>query len=98
LQRANQSKRILCAGFERQSKGVNLPNSLTLSRIFVVPLLVVVLLTPFSEEWLGVQRHIVGVAIFLAAAFTDFLDGQSHAAAIKSQGSASFSIQSPTSC
>ncbi len=55
---------------------MNLPNSLTLSRIFVVPLLVVVLLTPFSEEWLGVQRHIVGVAIFLAAAFTDFLDGQ----------------------
>ncbi len=54
---------------------MNLPNSLTLSRIFVVPLLVVVLLTPFSEEWLGVQRHILGVALFLAAAFTDFLDG-----------------------
>ena len=55
---------------------MNLPNALTLSRIFVVPLLVVVLLTPFSEEWLGVQRHILGVSIFLAAAFTDFLDGQ----------------------
>lgn len=55
---------------------VNLPNALTLSRIFVVPLLVVVLLTPFSENWLGAPRHIVGVAIFLLAAFTDFLDGQ----------------------
>ena len=54
---------------------MNLPNSLTLSRIFVVPLLVVVLLTPFSEDWFGLQRHILGVTIFLAAAFTDYLDG-----------------------
>ena len=54
---------------------MNLPNSLTVSRIFVVPLLVVVLLTPFSEDWLGVPRHILGVSIFLAAAFTDYLDG-----------------------
>jgi CDP-diacylglycerol--glycerol-3-phosphate 3-phosphatidyltransferase len=54
---------------------LNLPNALTLSRIFVVPLLVVVLLTPFSENWFGVQRHIIGVALFLSAAFTDYLDG-----------------------
>lgn len=54
---------------------MNLPNSLTLSRIFIVPLLVVVLLTPFSENWLGVPRHLLGVTIFLAAAFTDYLDG-----------------------
>jgi CDP-diacylglycerol--glycerol-3-phosphate 3-phosphatidyltransferase len=54
---------------------VNLPNALTLSRIFIVPLLVVVLLTPFSENWFGVQRHLLGVALFLAAAFTDYLDG-----------------------
>jgi len=54
---------------------VNLPNTLTISRIFVVPLLVVVLLTPFAENWLGVPRHILGVSIFLAAAFTDYLDG-----------------------
>ncbi|HUQ32787.1 MAG TPA: CDP-diacylglycerol--glycerol-3-phosphate 3-phosphatidyltransferase [Pyrinomonadaceae bacterium] len=53
---------------------MNLPNSLTLSRIFIVPLLVVVLLTPFSEKF-GVPRHILGVAIFLAASFTDYLDG-----------------------
>ena len=55
---------------------LNLPNVLTLSRIFVVPLLVVVLLTPFSENWFGVQRHVLGVALFLGAAFTDYLDGQ----------------------
>jgi CDP-diacylglycerol---glycerol-3-phosphate 3-phosphatidyltransferase len=54
---------------------VNLPNSLTLSRIFVVPLLVAVLLTPFSEDWLGVPRHLLAAGLFLAAAFTDFLDG-----------------------
>jgi len=54
---------------------VNLPNSLTLSRIFIVPLLVVVLLTPFSEDWFGLPRHILGVSIFLAASFTDYLDG-----------------------
>ena len=55
---------------------LNLPNTLTLSRIFLVPVLVVVLLTPFSENWFGVQRHFLGVALFLGAAFTDYLDGQ----------------------
>jgi CDP-diacylglycerol--glycerol-3-phosphate 3-phosphatidyltransferase len=54
---------------------VNLPNALTLLRIFIVPLLVVVLLTPFSENWFGAPRHIVGVGLFLAAALTDYLDG-----------------------
>lgn len=54
---------------------MNLPNALTLLRIFIVPLLVVVLLTPFSENWFGAPRHIVGVVLFLAAALTDYLDG-----------------------
>ena len=45
----------------------NLPNSLTLFRIFLVPVLVVVLLTKFSD-W-------TGLAIFLIAAVTDYLDG-----------------------
>ncbi|HKS29645.1 MAG TPA: CDP-diacylglycerol--glycerol-3-phosphate 3-phosphatidyltransferase [Pyrinomonadaceae bacterium] len=54
---------------------MNLPNTLTLLRIFIVPLLVAVLLTPLSENWLGVPRHILGVALFLGAAFTDYLDG-----------------------
>lgn len=55
---------------------MNLPNTLTISRIFIVPLLVVVMLTPFSENWLGVPRHILGVTIFLGAALTDYLDGK----------------------
>lgn len=54
---------------------LNLPNALTLSRIFVVPLLVAVLLTPYSEDWLGVPRHLLAAGLFLAASFTDFLDG-----------------------
>ena len=54
---------------------MNLPNSLTLLRIFIVPLLVVVLLTPFSESF-GVPRHILGVTIFLGAALTDYFDGK----------------------
>jgi CDP-diacylglycerol---glycerol-3-phosphate 3-phosphatidyltransferase len=47
----------------------NLPNSLTLFRIFLVPFLVVVLLTKFSG------REFVGLGIFLLAAITDFFDG-----------------------
>ena len=55
---------------------MNLPNALTLSRIFIVPLLVVVLLTPFSENWLGVPRYLLGVSIFVVAALTDYFDGK----------------------
>lgn len=68
---------------------LNLPNTLTLSRIFLVPLLVVVLLTPpwalaRAQEvfglagfvtWLKEWREIIAVAIFLVAASTDWLDG-----------------------
>ncbi len=54
---------------------MNLPNLLTLLRIFIVPLLVVVLLTRFSEDWVGLPRHIAGVSLFLFAACTDALDG-----------------------
>jgi CDP-diacylglycerol--glycerol-3-phosphate 3-phosphatidyltransferase len=49
---------------------MNLPNALTVSRIFLVPLLLVVLLTgdfPDREMW--------GLVVFLAAAITDYLDG-----------------------
>ncbi len=45
----------------------NLPNSLTLFRIFLVPILVVVLLTKYSNG--------LGLAIFLVAAITDYFDG-----------------------
>jgi CDP-diacylglycerol---glycerol-3-phosphate 3-phosphatidyltransferase len=75
---------------------LNLPNSITVARIFLVPLLVVVLLTPpwatawvksqlqdvgyaawigHLASWLSDWREVVGVAIFLTAAATDWLDG-----------------------
>lgn len=57
---------------------MNLPNSLTILRIFFVPLLVVVLLTrePNVEFWgLTVHFEIWGVLILLAAAATDWADG-----------------------
>jgi CDP-diacylglycerol--glycerol-3-phosphate 3-phosphatidyltransferase len=48
---------------------LNLPNALTLLRIFLVPLLVVVLLTKF-------QGHVyLGICIFVIAVVTDYLDG-----------------------
>jgi len=54
---------------------MNLPNALTLLRIFIVPLLVVVLLTKFSERWVGLPQHVLAVTLFLIAALTDMLDG-----------------------
>jgi CDP-diacylglycerol--glycerol-3-phosphate 3-phosphatidyltransferase len=55
---------------------MNLPNTLTLARMFLVPLLVVVLLTEFDGHLvLGVSRELIGAAIFGLAATTDWLDG-----------------------
>ncbi len=48
---------------------INIPNALTLFRIFLVPILVVIILTKFEgKEWLG-------VGVFLLASATDFVDG-----------------------
>jgi CDP-diacylglycerol--glycerol-3-phosphate 3-phosphatidyltransferase len=49
---------------------MNLPNLLTLTRIFFVPVVVTVLLTVEIRNW-----AIWGAGLFLAAALTDFLDG-----------------------
>jgi CDP-diacylglycerol---glycerol-3-phosphate 3-phosphatidyltransferase len=55
---------------------MNLPNALTLGRIFLVPLLVVVLLTKFEAAVVfGVRKELVGAAIFGVASLTDWLDG-----------------------
>jgi CDP-diacylglycerol--glycerol-3-phosphate 3-phosphatidyltransferase len=55
---------------------VNLPNSLTLGRIFLVPLLVVVLLTRL-DGWnpFGVSADVFAAGIFGLASATDWLDG-----------------------
>jgi CDP-diacylglycerol--glycerol-3-phosphate 3-phosphatidyltransferase len=55
---------------------MNLPNSLTIARIFLVPLLVSVLLTKFEGRLvLGLPVELVGAAIFGLASLTDWLDG-----------------------
>ena len=54
---------------------MNLPNTLTLARIFLVPLLVVVLLTQAGHEIFGVPKELLGAAIFGIASITDWLDG-----------------------
>jgi CDP-diacylglycerol--glycerol-3-phosphate 3-phosphatidyltransferase len=55
---------------------MNLPNSLSVMRIFLVPLLVVVLLTQFEGRMIfGVPKEIVGAAIFGIASLTDWADG-----------------------
>jgi len=48
---------------------INLPNLLTLSRLLLIPVFVVVFLSPTPE------RSLIAAAVFLVAALTDFLDG-----------------------
>jgi CDP-diacylglycerol--glycerol-3-phosphate 3-phosphatidyltransferase len=55
---------------------MNLPNSLTVARIFLVPLLVSVMLTKFEGRLvLGLPVEVVAAGIFAVASLTDWLDG-----------------------
>jgi len=57
---------------------MNLPNSLTLLRIFFVPLLVAALVQEGSVSTfglIGINHEFLALAIFLAAGATDLLDG-----------------------
>lgn len=55
---------------------MNLPNSLSVARIFLVPVLVSVLLTRFEGRLvLGLPVELVAAAIFGLASTTDWLDG-----------------------
>src|SRR3984957_11673153 len=57
---------------------MNLPNTLTIVRIFFVPLLVAALVQERVAVWIGgvhVTNEWLSLAIFLAAAATDLLDG-----------------------
>jgi CDP-diacylglycerol--glycerol-3-phosphate 3-phosphatidyltransferase len=49
---------------------MNLPNAITIARIFLVPFVVVVLLTTRFSHW-----EFWGVTLFMVAALTDLLDG-----------------------
>lgn len=55
---------------------MNLPNTITVARIFLVPVLVSVLLTKFEGRLvLGLPVELVAAAIFGMASLTDWLDG-----------------------
>src|SRR5579875_3904884 len=57
---------------------MNLPNALTILRIFFVPLLVAALVQEnvwFAISGVQVTKEMLALAIFLAAAATDLLDG-----------------------
>ncbi len=50
---------------------MNLPNKLTVLRVFMIPLfLYFILLSPFKENY-----NYLAIAVFVIASFTDFLDG-----------------------
>lgn len=55
--------------YETHATNINLPNLLTLSRLLLIPVFVVVFLSPTPA------RSLVAAAVFVVAAFTDFLDG-----------------------
>lgn len=55
---------------------MNLPNYITVGRIVVVPLLVVVLLTPVTERWFGMSGYALAIILFIVAALSDIVDGQ----------------------
>jgi CDP-diacylglycerol--glycerol-3-phosphate 3-phosphatidyltransferase len=60
---------------------MNLPNKITVSRIFLIPLFLLVMLAPFQWGQLNVGgislpvTHLVGALIFIIASSTDWIDG-----------------------
>ncbi|MBE6543339.1 MAG: CDP-diacylglycerol--glycerol-3-phosphate 3-phosphatidyltransferase [Ruminococcaceae bacterium] len=50
---------------------MNLPNRLTVARLFVVPIYMTVMFLPIDD----LPKRIIAAALFLVTAFTDFLDG-----------------------
>ncbi len=60
---------------------MNIPNQITVSRIFMIPLFVVFMLVDFgwgTLELLGTSlpvEHLIGAIIFIFASITDFIDG-----------------------
>lgn len=59
-----------------KNKTLNIPNVLTLFRIFLVPFIVVVLLTKFQfEKWFYLNRETIAVFLIIIASLTDIFDG-----------------------
>jgi len=60
---------------------LNLPNKITLSRIFLIPIFLIIMLVPFSWGELSLGdyslpvTHFVGALLFIIASTTDWIDG-----------------------
>lgn len=54
---------------------MNLPTYITVGRIVVVPLLVVVLLTPEADGLFGISSYALAIIIFVIASLSDIVDG-----------------------
>ena len=60
---------------------MNLPNKITISRIFLIPVFLVVMLAPFDWGMVSILgatmpvTHLVGALIFIFASVTDWVDG-----------------------
>ena len=61
---------------QQPTRMINLPTWITIIRIFLTPVLVVILMTRSTGlEHLGLSWQMIGVAVFLLASMTDYLDG-----------------------
>ena len=62
-------------------KSMNLPNKITIARIFLIPVFLIVMLVPFSWGEISILgtsmpvTHFVGGLIFILASTTDWIDG-----------------------
>jgi CDP-diacylglycerol--glycerol-3-phosphate 3-phosphatidyltransferase len=60
---------------------VNLPNKITVSRVFLIPIFLIIMIVPFhwgTITLLGTQipvTHFIGALIFIIASVTDWIDG-----------------------
>lgn len=60
---------------------MNLPNKITISRIFLIPIFLIIMLVPFSWGEMTILgatmpvTHFVGALIFILASTTDWIDG-----------------------
>lgn len=71
---------------------LNLPNKLTLIRMFLAPIYLALMLIEFP------YHYIVALAVFAVASLTDMLDGKIARKNNLITVSASFSIRSPIKC
>ncbi|OIK13221.1 CDP-diacylglycerol--glycerol-3-phosphate 3-phosphatidyltransferase [Bacillus sp. MUM 13] len=60
---------------------MNLPNKITISRIFLIPVFMIIMLVPFSWGTVSLGdftlpvTHLIGAIIFIIASATDWIDG-----------------------